>query len=262
MKLIRKFLAPVILGISAAAASVAAWAAPTTHLGFILDASGSVSTTNYNQMRSGLNAALAGLPVDGSVEITVTSFSTGVATVIAPTVLTAATLPGIQSAISTHVKSGGTTSTGAALTYTTNLMNTSVAGSDKQLINLLTDGVPCCQTNADALASAGAAYAAANGIDALSIEAIGTGVSSASALNQMASWAFPGPATILAVNATDMTNPLGGSWVVPVSDFDALEAVLKAKVIASITPVPEPGTIALLSLGFVGLGFAARRKSV
>jgi hypothetical protein len=260
MKLIKQFFASLLLA-GLAFASTNTFAIQITQLGFILDASGSVSAANYNLLRNGLSDALAVLDLDGSVEITITSYSSSTSTVVAPTVLTAATLPTIQNAIASHVKSGGTTDTAGAIRYTTNLMTASSIFSDASLrasiINLATDGVP----NSQSAAEAAGLYAFNAGIDALSIEAIGSGVSSASALNNMAKIAFPGPATILGLNATTIPNPLGKSWVVPVSDFDALAPVLKAKVIASVKPVdvPESSGLALLVIGLFGLVVARKR---
>ncbi|WP_445083150.1 PEP-CTERM sorting domain-containing protein [Candidatus Nitrotoga sp. M5] len=71
---------------------------------------------------------------------------------------------------------------------------------------------------------------------------------------------FPTPAQILAINATNIPNPIGGSWVVPVSDFTALAPVLAAKVQASITTVPEPSLLALFTIGLMGMGISARRR--
>lgn len=261
MKLIKQFFSSLLL-ICVFVLPNGVFAAQITQLGFILDGSGSVSSSNYNLLRNGLKDAIAALDVDGSVEITITAYGSGTSTVVAPIILTAATLPGIQSAILTHAKYGGGTDTAGAIRYTTNLMVGSAVFSDSNLrasiINLATDGVP----NSQSAAEAAAVYAFGAGIDALSIEAIGSGVNSGSALTNMLKIAFPGPAQLLAVNETNIPNPLGKSWVVPVSDFDALAPVLKAKVIASVKPpvtVPDPSSLMLFALGLIGLGLARKR---
>lgn len=269
MKLIKQFFSSLLL-IAVFVLPNGAFAAQITQLGFILDASGSVSSSNYNLLRNGLSDAIAALDTDGTVEITITSYSTNTMTVVAPTLLTAASLPGIQSAIMTHGKSNGVTDTAGAIRYTTNLMTGSALFNDPDLrasiINLATDGVPntsgLSAAASQSAAEAAAVYAFGAGIDALSIEAIGSGVNSGSALNNMLKIAFPGPAQLLAVNETNIPNPLGKSWVVPVSDFDALAPVLKAKVIASVKPpvsVPDPSSLMLFALGLIGLGLARKR---
>lgn len=259
MNIMRRALATLVAGFSLAVASIGAQAA-ITQLGFALDASGSVSTANYNLLRSGLSDALAGLPVDGTVEITIVSYGSGVSTVTSPTILTAATLPTIQAQISSHAKDSGTTNTAGAINSLTSLITGSASfalADTKSLINLATDGFPNSQSAA--VAAGVAAFAA--GIDALSIEAIGSGVSSPSALNDLAAIAFPGPVTILPVNSVAIPNPLNGSWVVPVSDFNALAPVLAAKVQASVNLVPTPGSAALFSVALLGLGLATRRRN-
>lgn len=261
MNIINKLIAAITL-FSMTLLSSHAVAGPSTQLGFILDGSGSVSSSNYDLLRSGLSDAIAALTTDGSIEITVTAYGSNTTTVVAPTLLTAATLAAIQSAILTHVKAGGGTDTAGALRYTTSLLTNSVyfsdAGLKASILNLATDGIPNDQTAAvDA-----AAYAYSQGIDALSIEAIGSGVNSGTQLNAMLAIAFPGPATLLGLNSTTIPNPVGGSWVVPVSDFDALAPVLKAKVIASVTPtnpVPASSPFSVMLAGLFAVVWLRRR---
>jgi uncharacterized protein YegL len=259
MNALRRVLATLAMGLSLMAVSVGAKA--DTILGFALDASGSVTAANYNLVRNGLNAALAGLPLDGTVTVAIVTYGSGVSTVVGPTVLTAATLPAVQNAISTHVKAGGGTNTAGAINSLTGLM-TAAPGfgtpGTNSIMNLVTDGFP----NSQPLAEQAAAAAAAAGIDALSIEAIGSGVASQAALNNMAAIAFPNPVAILPVNSVNIPNPINGSFVVPVSDFQAFGPVIAAKVIAAVRPpngVPEPGTLMLLSLGLLMVGASTRR---
>lgn len=264
MKSLLKHITALAAGIMLVVASGAAWAVPVAfQLGFALDASGSVSTANYNLVRSGLSSALAALPTDGRVEITVVSFGSSVTTIVPATVLTAVTLVPIQNSIGGHTKNNGGTNTAGAISSLTSLMTSSSNFNSlavKSIINLATDGYPNSQPAAESAAQA----AALAGIDALSIEAIGSGVSSQYALNNMARIAFPNPVTILPVNSTNIPNPLNGSFVVPVSDYTTFQDVIKAKVVASVTPqpVPEPATMLLLSAGLAGLGAVkARRKN-
>lgn len=265
MKLLRKLIAPLLVGLAATLATVSsAWAAPF-QLGFALDGSGSVSSTNYGLLQTGLSNAMAAIPDDGSIEITVVTYGSSVSTVVSPTTLTAASLAGIQNDIANHTKAGGTTNTAAAIDSLTSLMTSSAFFQDpdvNSIINLATDGFP----NSQSLAEDAAQDAAAAGIDALSVEAIGNGVASQSALDDLAQIAFPDPVSILGINETNIPNPLDGSFVVPVSDYDALEDVLLAKVVASVTPdptpVPVPGTLLLVLFGTLIAGLRSGRMNL
>ena len=248
------------------AATLCSGALAVTQIGFALDRSGSVALSDFDLQADGLSAALAAVPTDGSVEVTVVSYASSVTTVIAPTIVTAANLPGIVATVAAQSGGSGGTRTDLAIDSLTSLMTGSPvfsAPDTTSLINISTDGAP----NSQSLTEAAGVNANAAGIDSISFEAIGSGVSSTSALNNMVAVAFPGTAQILAVNSTNIPNPVatGTSFVVPVSDFSAYAQVIDAKVQAAVAPpppngVPVVGSLSLMLLGFVALGVGATSR--
>lgn len=232
-----------------------------TQLGFALDESGSMGAANYTLEKAGLAAALGALPTDGSIEITVVSFAAGTQTLVAPTILDATTLAGIQAAINADTYTRGSTNTAGVINSLTSLLTGSAnyVASDPTLINISTDGVPCCGNNAQANAVAAGAAAMAAGIDSISFEVIGGDAASVMAAAQIA---FPGPVNILPIDSTTILYPsaANGSFVVPISNINAYAPVILAKV-QSVAQVPVSGSLSLLALGIVALGAARVRKS-
>jgi uncharacterized protein YegL len=249
------------LTVAIAGTSLATHAAVTTQLGFLVDASGSIGTANFNIMRSGYAAAFAALPTDGTVEVTMLSFASSTVTVVAPTVVTVASLPGIIASVNAMVYTTGGTNTALGINQITaamtgsSLFNRNLAS----MINLATDGSPNDQNAA--IAAAVAAEAA--GMDAMTAEAIGGNNTTAGAIADMVFSPIAGPCndcgTLLA-DGTVPPNPMTSNpWVLRVTDFNDFPVALKAKIQASVQ-VPEPSALALVGIALLGLTLS-RRKS-
>lgn len=246
--------------LAAGVLSMSSHAAVVTQLGFLVDASGSIGTSNFNTMRAGYIAALNAMPTDGSVEVTLVAFANSTTTVIAPTVLTAATLPGMVTSINNFAYVGGGTATDLGI----NAITAAMLGSSNfsfglnSIINLATDGVPNSQS-----AAVNAALAARNrGIDAMTAEAIGN-FNSAGLLNMVFSplttAGTVGGGVLLPLN-TAPTNPMTSQpWVLPVNNFADFGDALLAKVEAITQPVPEPGALALVGLALACVALTRRR---
>lgn len=229
-------------------------------LGFAIDESGSVSSSNYNLMKQGLAAALNQIPVSGpdTYRIGVVKFDNTAEVVLAPVVLTAANLASVQSTILGAGKQNGNTNPGAGI----NLLHSafiSAFGSlgDKSLINITTDGVPCCSGNEQAIAIAAANDARTAGWDSLSAEMVGS-----ASTTELAQIVFPGPA-LITNDPTALSNPLTQSFILKVNSFDDYGnaiALKVQKVVTSTVPLPAAGWLLIAGIG--GLAALRRRKTV
>ena len=261
---ILKLSRSALLGLALFAASTVTASAAIIQLGFALDSSGSVSSSNYALQTAGLAAALAGIPTDSTVEVTVIDFGSSVTSHVTTVLVdSVATRDAIVNTVSSMAKGGGSTSMAAAITDLTAKLTGSAnfAGNDS-IINISTDGAP----NSSIATTTAALAALAAGIDALTSEAIGAGANT----NFLASIVFNpqgglGTGVVLPTDSNP-PNPLtsAAAWVVPVSDFDAYAEVIGSKVSIitdDTTDIPVPGTLLLLGLGLLGLRVSRRAQA-
>jgi len=233
-------------------------------LGFVLDGSGSVTSYDFDSATAALSAALSKIPTSGDNEyrVAVTSYGSSSYTVVPPTVVTAANIASIQSTVLTAYKDGGGTDTAGAITYITDLFLDDGLG-DTTLINITTDGSP----NSQSLAANTA------GIDGISLEAVGSGVSRPYALSNMARIAGLGTsgdadAGVIAADLDSLPNATETGFVIPVADFDAYGAAIEAKIDQVIDDtggdtgvVPLPAAMPMLLAGLGVFGFVRRRQT-
>lgn len=261
----RKPIVSLLAAMALMLVSLGAHAVPITQLGFVLDASNSVTTDEYDAMRDGLSDAIAALPTDGSVEITLISFSNTPTVVFSNFAVTERFAPVIQRLIDNHQRIAGSgRNLGSAVNQILSAMDDPTdPATTRTVINVATSGLPTNAADALLLDAALANAAGPGNVDAVSFEAIGAAASDAGTLAALQGLAFPAPATVLDPNSTDIPDPIGGSWVVPITDIDNFGDVVGAKVQAIVNgpsgEVSEPAVLALFGAGLFGL-IAARRR--
>jgi hypothetical protein len=226
--------------------------ADVIQLGFILDRSGSIGSTNWTTIVNGLATAINTIPVGGAdqYEVTVVTFASTAATNVNRVLLTDATVRGdVASDVSSIPYTGGGTNFFNAFTE---MRNTLLAGGasllDATYLNFATDGVG---TDGSAVRD----QLILDGVDNISVEGIGSGVD---VVDLTTNYCYP-----LACNTADPLNPAlfpANGFYLAVADADAYAAAIGSKV-RLVTRVPEPGTMALIGISLLGFGLARRRKA-
>ncbi len=228
-------LSAVTMAVAVAATLAASPArAIPIELGLAIDGSGSISTSNFALQRNAYINVLQDvsvLPQDGSVAVGISQFSSFSTLEFPTTVITGATIGNLIAALTGMTQQFGGTNIGAAINQLTGDIFGNGIASDKQVIDVSTDGFGSLGTSVtDALTA---------GIEQINCLGIGAGANCSFAAGT-------------------------GSFSVTVASFADFEAALRQKIIRETgggDDVPAPGALSLLGLGLLGLAFYRRRRA-
>ena len=202
-----------------------------------IDTSGSIGQAGFDLQQDAYAAVLANpafLPQDGSVAVGVWNFSTAVIEEFPMTIITAANIGDLVAAINGMTFQNGSTALAQSIDAAAAGILASGIMSDREIIDVSTDGEQFPAPPPDPSAAALAAVAA--GIDQVNCLGVGGG----------ADCSF-----IAGVGAFSIT--AGG--------FADFQAALEEKIeIETGGVIPEPGTMILLGTGLLGLGGYHRRR--
>lgn len=255
MGILNKKVGQLFAGL-AVAASIGMAAAPvkadTIQLGFILDSSGSIGSSNWNIIRQGLSDAIDLIPVDGTTqyEVSIVTFGNAVATPVANYLITDAasrdTLSNQVAALT--FMNGSSTNYAIAFNAMTDALDNTIANATASYVNFATDGAQ--NAGGTGVPERNALIAA--GVDNISIEGIGGGVD---ANDLQTNFCYPGPC-----DTTVPYNFPAQGFYIGVANAQGYADAIGSKVRIVTGQVPEPQMIALLGIGLLGLTPLMRRR--
>ena len=232
-----RFILQLIVGSALLWGVASANATPFVNLGLTVDSSGSVGSSNFSTIKSGYAAALASLPTDGSVAVTVYNFSSSgdVQQFSDRVIANTSDRNDLITFVQNMTYFGGTTALSDAILGTGASMFSANLGATKNVIDVSTDGFDNNSLSPLSPYQASMDVINYSGIDQVNCLGIGT--------------------------SADCSLQAGlGSFSYTNVAYKDFSTILSQKIRREIT-VPEPSALALFGIGLALLsGLAMNRR--